>query len=189
MKKNIQPLLVWMLVVFLITFTCMLTYLVTQQTIRLGANEKPANLAKETAIGLKAGKSPKAVVPNTKVNLAKSPNVFVLIYDNQKHLEASNANMNGAAPGYPKSVLDHVSKGHEDRLTWQPETGRRFATVVMKTSNGYIVSGQSLTETESLISKIGRLVMLAWLAGVIFTTIAYGLVVFALRKLKVESKT
>lgn len=184
MKKSIQPLLVWIVIMFLITFTCLLTYLVAQQSLRLGANEKPANLAKETAIQLANGKSPKQAVSGNKVNLAKSPGVFVIVYDNQKHLQATNAKMNGSAPGYPKSVLDHVSKGcQDDRVTWQPESGMRFATVAIKSSNGYIVAGQSLTETESLISKIGRLVMLGWLGGVIFTTATYGIVYFGLKKL------
>lgn len=58
MKMGKKLFLIWIISMFFITFTCTVSYLVTQQSLRLGANAVPAQLAKETAIHLTDGVSP-----------------------------------------------------------------------------------------------------------------------------------
>lgn len=70
-------------------------------------------------------------------------------------------------PSYPASVLDYVGQNGESRVTWQPASGLRYASVAIKYDNGYIVAARSLSETERLIDTIGKLVLAAWLAFVI----------------------
>jgi uncharacterized membrane protein len=41
MKTLKSILIFWVIIIFLITFTCLLTYIVAQQLTRLGANDLP----------------------------------------------------------------------------------------------------------------------------------------------------
>lgn len=166
----------WIIIMFLITFTCSLTYLVTQQSLRLGANELPAKLTIDTLIKLQNGKSPESIVQGDKIDISKSLDTFVFIYDNKKNLLACSGTLNGSNPSYPKGVLDSTAKKGEERVTWQPQNGLRFATVVLKYDNGYIVAARSLKETENLIDNIGKLVLLAWAASFIFSSVALAVI-------------
>lgn len=180
---------VWVIMMFLVSFTCSLTYLISQQSLRLGANDLPAQLAKDTAIHLDNGKSPASIVKSNSIDLAKSLDTFVIIYDNNKNLLASSGNINGSNPSYPKSVLDSVSKKGEVRVTWQPQKGLRFATIAMKNGQDYIVAGRSLYETENLIDQMGWLVLLAWSAALILITIALGIVYLFIKKVFPKERT
>jgi hypothetical protein len=106
-----------------------------------------------------------------------------MVYDKNKHLLATSGMMGSSKPSYPKGVLDHVDKYGEDRVTWQPHTGLRFATVAIKFDNGYIVAGRSLLETEKLISNIGRLVLMAWVAFFVCSIIGFVIVYALIRKI------
>jgi hypothetical protein len=171
MKFSKKVGLVWMIIMFVITFTCSLAYLVAQQSLRLGANEIPAQLAMDTALKLQSGKNVATIMPAEKVDISKSLTPFVMVFDDQKKLLSSSGIMDGHDPSYPLGVLDHVAKAGEERVTWQPQTGLRFATVALKYDKGYIVAARSLAETENLIDEIGKLVLLAWAAFLVFSLI------------------
>jgi hypothetical protein len=89
-----------------------------------------------------------------------------MVYDNNKNLLAASVI---GEPSYPVSVLDYVKQNGESRVTWQPASGLRYASVAIKYDNGYIVAARSLSETERLIDITGKLILSAWLAFVIFT--------------------
>jgi hypothetical protein len=161
---------------FLITFTSTLVYLVTQQSLRLGANEPPLQVATETLLKLQSGLSAKDAISAEKVDISKSLNAFVMVYDSNKSLIATSGIINNSIPLYPKGVLDNVTQKNEARVTWQPKVGLRFATVAIKYNDGYIVAARSLSETEQLIGKLGGLVFLAWLACTVFSAFALGII-------------
>jgi hypothetical protein len=172
----------WTVIMFLVTFTCLLTYLVTQQVIRLGANELPVQFATETSIKLENGQSAKDAIPNETIDISKSLGTFVMIFDKDKNLIATSAMMGSVEPAYVKGVLDYVDKRGEYRVTWQPQVGLRFATVVTKVGDKYIVAGRSMQEPERLIDIIGILVSVAWLACLIFSSIALGIIYVFIKK-------
>jgi len=116
-EKNIF--IYWIIIMFLVTFTCLLTYLVAQQVIRLGANELPVQFAAETIIKLENGTSDKDAVPNQNIDISKSLDTFVMIFDKDKNLIAASAMMGGAQPVFVKGVLDSVDKRGEYRETWE----------------------------------------------------------------------
>jgi hypothetical protein len=166
----------WVLILFLVTFTCSLTYLVTQQALRLGANELPMQLATDTAIKLQTGIRAESAIPANTIDISKSLGTFVMVYDRDKRLLATSARMGRDLPDYPKGVLDTVAQKGESRVTWQPQIGLRFATVAIPLDNGYIVAGQSLRETERLIDQIGNLVLLAWCMCLVCSVIALAVI-------------
>ena len=182
MKTLKSILIFWVIIIFLVTFTCLLTYIVAQQLTRLGANDLPVKLATETSIKLEKGQSPDNSITGETVDISKSLETFVMIFDKDKNLIATSAMMGNVEPVYPKGVLNYVDRIREERVTWQPETGLRFATVVIKTGDNYTVAGRSLQEPERLIGIIGNLVFFAWLACAVFSTIALGIVYIFIKK-------
>lgn len=182
MKIAKKVLLLWLIVMFLVTFTCSIVYLVAQQSLRLGANELPSQLVIETSIKLQNGQSAKDAIPTEKVDISKSLNVFVMVYDSNKSLIATSGIIGNNDPVYPKGVFDSTDQKGESRITWQPEVGLRFATVAIKYNNGYIVAGRSLTETEKLIEKLGELVFVAWIACTVLLALALGVVFILVKK-------
>jgi hypothetical protein len=182
MKTGKSILIIWVVVTFLVTFTSLLVYVATQQVLRLGANEIPAELAAEISINLENSNSPKDAVPGEITDISKSPGTFVMVFDKDKNLIASSAVMGKDKPAYPKGVLDYVDKNSEDRVTWQPQEGLRFATIAIKAGDNYIVAGRSLKETEKLIRTVGNLVFYAWLACMIFSSAALAIIYIFIKK-------
>lgn len=181
--KSVKSLFVlWVILMFLVTFTCTLVYFVAQQSLRLGANDVPAQLAVETSIQLDKGKTAREAVPAEPIDLTQSLSPFVFVFDQNKNLLASSGVMGSKEPSYPKGVLDVVVQKGEDRVTWQPQPGLRFATVAIKYKDGYIVAGRSLHETENLIDKLGRDVLLAWTACAGFSAMALGVIAYFIKK-------
>ncbi|HEY5583826.1 MAG TPA: hypothetical protein VIK78_04960 [Ruminiclostridium sp.] len=188
MKTVKNTFILWMIVMFLVTFTCLLVYLVAQQSLRLGANELPSQLAIETSIKLQNGQSIKEAIPTEKVNIEKSLNAFVMVYDSNKILIATSGIIGNSQLVYPKGVLDNVSQKGEVRVTWQPATGLRFATVAIKYNNEYIVAAHSLSETEKLIDKLGELVFLSWLACAAFSAFVLAVICVFMKKINRSRK-
>jgi hypothetical protein len=178
----------WVIIIFLVTFSCLLTYVVAQQVIRLGANNLPATLAVETSIKIEKGQSPANSVPDETVDILKSTETFVMIFDKDKNLVATSAIMGSEKPSYPTGVLDFVDKAGEDRVTWQPVAGpprestNRFATVALKSGDYYIVAGRSLTEPEKLIGVIEKLILAAWGACLVLLTIVIAIIYIFIKK-------
>jgi hypothetical protein len=178
--KNIIIFLV--LIAFLITFTSLLVYVAAQQILRLGANSMPAELAAKISINLENSKSLLDAVPGEIIDISKSPGTFAMVFDKDKNLIASSAVMGIDEPEYPKGVLDYVDKNGEDRVTWQPQKGLRFATVAIKAGDKYIVAGRSLKETENLINTVGNLIFYSWLASLIFSSATLAIIYVFIKK-------
>jgi hypothetical protein len=178
--KNI--LIFWLIIAFLATFTSLLVYVATQQVMRLGANEMPAELATEISINLENSKNLQDSIPDEIIDISKSLRTFVMVFDKDKTLIASSAVMGKDNPDYPKGVLDSVDKKGENRVTWQPQKGLRFATIAIKSGDKYIVAGHSLKETEKLIDTIGNMVFYTWLACMIFSSITLAIIYIFIKK-------
>lgn len=174
----------WLVFVFLITFTCMLTYIVMQQSLRLGANESPIQFATDAIIQLNNGKNPETLFSKDQMDSSKSPDTFVMVFDKKENLVSSSATMAGKQITYPKGVLKYVAKKGEDRVTWQSQSGLRFASVAMKYNNGYVVAAHSLSFTENLIGTLGKLILKAWLACLVFSTVAVAVLYAFVKKIR-----
>jgi K+-sensing histidine kinase KdpD len=165
----------WIIILLVSTFTSAMIYVIAQQSLRLAANIAPSQLAVETSMNLDSGKAAAAAAPANKTDISKSLSPFVIIYDNNKNVVAASATVSGAQPNYPSAVLKSVTKDNQARVTWQPKEDLRFATVAVKSSNGYVVAGESLSETENIISTIGKLVLFSWLGFAVFSALALAL--------------
>ncbi len=170
------------LVLFLPSITiasalCGLVYLVDQQTLRTGANDPQEQLAGDAASRLDSGATPASVAAGTTVDLAADLAPFVVVYDSQGHVLATNGRLDGEPPIIPSGVLAGARATGRDAVTWQPRAGLRLATITIAWSGGTVMAGRSLRLVEERIGDLGLLVGLAWLATLVALAVASGLAV------------
>jgi hypothetical protein len=153
-----------------ITAFCALAYLLTQQTLRLGANEPQIQMAQDAAARLSAGEAPASVVPVGTLDVGRSLAPFTIAYDEQGNVLAATGLLHGQPPALPSGVFDSVRQNGEDRISWQPEPGVRYAAVVERVTGaqpGFVLAARSLRETEDRIGVMGQLTVAAWLAALL----------------------
>lgn len=147
-------------------------YAAVQQAYRQGANDPQVELAGDIAAQMSAGSLPQDAVDlySLKVDPSTSLATFATIVDSDGNVTASNMDMGGSVPLPPKGVLNAASVTHQNRITWQPETGTRIALVVQAykhdNNSGYVLVGRSLKEVEA------REDMVLWMAIVTATGVA-----------------
>jgi hypothetical protein len=162
-------------------------YTIPQQVLRQGANDPQIALAGDLAAKLEQGIAPAAAVPATSVDMARSLSPFVIVYDDQGHPLASQAQLNGQIPAPPQGVFNNARQHGEARLSWQPVLGRergvRIAAVVQRvqradgTPGGFVLAGRSLREVEARELQVSQMAGLTWIGmlGVILLgTAAFG---------------
>jgi hypothetical protein len=142
---------------------CGLVFLIAQQSLRMGANDPQIQMAEDAAGSLNAGASAQTVIPSAKVEMADSLAPFMIVFDDSGKVLASSATLHGEVPTYPPGVLDYTRQKGQDRVTWQPETGVRMATVVVRYEHGFVMAGRSLREVEKRADQMEQLCGLAWL--------------------------
>ena len=142
----------------------MLVYLAVQQSFRMGANDPQIQMAEDAALSLNAGGSVESAVPAVKVEISSSLSPFIVIFDDSGKVLASSATLHGSIPAYPAGVLDYTRQNGEDRVTWQPESGIRMATVVVRYDNGFVMAGRSLLEVENRTANLEKICIAAMIA-------------------------
>ncbi len=142
-------------------------YLVGQQALRLGGNDPQLQMAQDAASRLSAGEPLTSVAPTRALDVGTSLAPFTIVYDETGSVLAASGQLHGQAPGLPSGVLEAVRQHGEDRVSWQPEPGARYAAVVERVSGaqpGFVLVARSLRETEQRIGVIQSLALAGGLA-------------------------
>lgn len=164
----VSPMRTFILVLFISTVLSGLIYLSIQQVLRQTANDPQIQIAEDVADSLSQGADPSQIIPNYTFDISKSLSTFVIVTDGTGKVVASTATLDGKTPQMPKGVLDYTKAHGQDRLTWQPKTGVRTATIVNYYNNsqtkasGYVIVGKSLREVEKRVSQLALQVGIAW---------------------------
>ena len=178
------------LLIAVTTVIALLCYTTVQQTMRTSANDPQIQLAADAANRIAAGSTPAAALPALPpIDPALTPSPFVIIYNDAGVPLATTATFNRTIPAPPAGVFTYLRSHPEDRITWKPgiianNQSLRIAAVLRPYTSaqgsGFILAGRTLTETESRISQIGSLVLLAWCAAIacilLMTFIVYRLI-------------
>jgi hypothetical protein len=154
---------------------CGLVYITIQQSLRMGANDPQIQMAEDGATALNGGVTVESILPASRVELASSLAPFVVVFDDAGKVLASSATLHGLVPAYPSGVLDYARQNGQNRVTWQPESGVRMATVVERYDKGFVLAGRSLREVEKRESQAESLSGLALLATWVATLVAVSL--------------
>jgi len=173
----------WLPIAFLSACLCGLVYISAQQNLRQSANDPQIQIATDVASALEAGVSPSTIIPSGSqpIDMTKTLDSYVLIFDDAGTLVAGNASLNGKPPAPPHGVFDYARNTGEDRITWAPAPGVRSAIIVERvTMNGanvgFVVVGRSLKEVEmresELTNETGAIFLLTLIGTFILTAIA-----------------
>jgi hypothetical protein len=141
----------WLVTAAVSTVLCLLVYASTQQVLRQSANDPQIQMAEDAANTLSNGIDISKVVPSANIDISQSLSPFIIIYNNNGSPIASNGTLNGKVPAPPPGVFDHAKFNGENRLTWQPESGVRIASVILSyngKNSGFVLAGRSLREIE-----------------------------------------
>jgi len=151
---------------------------IPQQVLRLGANDPQVEITGNLKASLQQGADPSSLVAKEPVDIRESLSSFVMVFDEQGRQLASSAQLNGASPIPPAGVFDYVRKHGEGRVTWQPQSGVRIATVMRHVApGGFILAGRNMREVEAreqLATTQAGLVWLGMLAIIVVGTFLFG---------------
>lgn len=165
----------WIPIGVTITLMSLMVFGAVQQTIRLGANEIPIQLAEDAAADIVRGMEPKQVLPHQNVDLSSSLAPFVIVYDDKGEMLASSVELDGKVPAIPPGLLNSARERKEDNVTWQPKPGVRASISVVRyvgDKPGFVLAGKSLREVELLEDKLLFDVIAGWAITMAFTLFA-----------------
>jgi hypothetical protein len=154
----------------LTTFIAGTGYLISQQVLRMSANDPQIQLAEDGAQHLSAGEDAGRIVPERQVDMSTSLAPFVIVYDDAGRPIASSARLDGSTPRPPRGIFDFVRANREERVTWQPRPGVRVAAVVIRSPNGFVVAGRNMREVEDRETLVLKLAATGWLFASIALT-------------------
>jgi hypothetical protein len=150
-------------VAVLATLCCGLVYTAVQQDLRMRANDPQLQLAEDAARALDGGAQPSTLVGQAKVDVSASLAPFSVIFDASGNVLATDGRLDGHDPVPPLGVLDAARQNPPNRVTWEPRTGVRVATVTVPWHGGTVMSGRSLREVERQEDNVLFLAGVAWL--------------------------
>src|ERR1700733_2714971 len=96
----------WLATAAVTTALCGLVYLAVQQALRASANDPQIQMAEDGAYALANGATPESIVPQGKIDMARSLAPFVIVFDPSGAVLASSADLHGKLPHLPQGVLD-----------------------------------------------------------------------------------
>jgi hypothetical protein len=181
MKKYILPLasLAVTTVIFLTIYT------VSQQVLRMDANDPQIQLAEDTAAQLNSGADPhKTTTSSVDLNASLAP--FVNVYDTQGQSVAGAGYLNSYLATPPFGMLKSSDNQPYNAVTWQPSSNIRIAAVAVRASRYYVVSGRSLKEVEKQENQILALSGFGWLISIFIIACSYA--ILNLETLKTKSR-
>ena len=149
------------------TVLALALYSIPQQVLRQGANDPQIQLANDLAARLEGGIAASQSISPVTVEIAHSLAPFVIAFDDQGRILASQAQLNGKAPIPPIGVFDSVRQHGESRISWQPQRGVRIAAVIQRVNGehpGFVLAGRNMREVEAREQQVEQMAGLAWMA-------------------------
>ncbi|OGM98150.1 MAG: hypothetical protein A2735_00380 [Candidatus Yanofskybacteria bacterium RIFCSPHIGHO2_01_FULL_41_21] len=169
---------------FVMAMSMGLVYVVVQQNFRANANDPQIQLVEDLVEQLSAGRTVESINTSAGVDMAQSLSLFLFIYDETGKMVVGTGKLDGQYPTLPDGVLERAKEVGENRITWEPQSGLRFALVIIPFSgdqSGFVAIGRSLREVEQRIDMLGLQVLVVWLIGLLglFILMVGGKIIFS----------
>ena len=168
---------IWIPIAIAVTGLCAVSFGTVQQIYRQSLNDPQVQIAEDVALQIENGGKPTAIIASsTKIDVSTSLRPYVVIYDKDLHPIVWTGVLDGKPPMPPRGVFDYAKKNDkalgENRISWQPSANVRSAIVVVHvgSSDGYVLAGRNMRETEDRIWNMQVLIGLAWI-GILATTL------------------
>ncbi len=170
---------IWLPIAIAVTGMCAVSFGTVQQLYRQSLNDPQVQIAEDTAFAMENGAKPTSLfASSTKIDIASSLRPYTVIYDKDLVPLVWTGTLDGEVPMPPKGVFEsakHTKDGSgENRISWQPQDDVRSAIVVVhvEKTDGYVLAGRNMRETEDRIWAIQAIVGIAWLFILAATLIA-----------------
>jgi hypothetical protein len=137
-----------------------------QQMLRRGADQPQIEMAKWYTGEINSGEAPADVIPPGYVDLGRSLQPFVIFYDDRGTPGPGTGYLDQVLPAPPAGVFDFVRSHGVENITWQPRSGVRIASVVIRVNGknpGFLLAGRSLRVVELQTSLLRRMVIGGWI--------------------------
>ncbi|HEY5431871.1 MAG TPA: hypothetical protein VIL06_00505 [Coriobacteriia bacterium] len=169
-----RSLLRWLPIAVACTLALGITYVLIQQTYRMGADDPQIMAAHDIAAGIASGTAPDQLVSNETIDPSTSLAPFVIVFDAAHKPLVSSGTLGGTTPVPPVGVLDASKATGENKVTWQPRSDTRIASVVVPIkggADGFVLAGRSLRVVEQRVDMMTSMMGLGW-AGTMVATLA-----------------
>ena len=163
----------------ILTIFFLTIYTASQQVLRQSGYDPQIQMAEDTATALSGGFAvPADFMPASRqpFDMSQSIAPFTMIFDENGTLLESSANLAGKIVLPPAGTFDYTKTHSEDRFTWQPQAGARFAVILKYYGGarpGFVLVGRSLREVEIRTENLLKIVGLAWFASVVILILKY----------------
>jgi hypothetical protein len=172
--KILTILLQWLPLAVLSTVMCFLIYGAVQQNYRQSANDPQIQIAEDMADTLQNNQDVELRVGNRRINIEKSLSSFLMVFNADGKLLATNAELDNKTPSLPTGVLKNIQKHNREIFTWEPKKGVRIAAVGIKYQgkhSGVVISGRNLREVEKREDRLFFMTGVVWVFSM-FATLA-----------------
>lgn len=136
------------------------SYWAMQQNYRLSANDPQVQMATEAIKDLSQVEDLSAIAGSLgQIDITQTANPFLVVYDDTGKPVIGNGYLNEQLPELPAGAFTSARKMTDNRFTWQPKNGPRFAAVLKHYTgkqNGFILTARSLSETDKRISMLTK---------------------------------
>ena len=167
-----RSLLRWLPIAVACTLVLGITYVLIQQTYRMGADDPQIMVAHDIAAGIASGTAPDQLVSNETIDPSTSLAPFVIVFDAAHKPLISSGTLGGTTPVPPVGILDASKATGENKVTWQPRSDTRIASVVVPIkggADGFVLAGRSLRVVEQRVDMMTSMTGLGW-AGTMVAT-------------------
>ena len=170
-----RSLLRWLPIAVACTLVLGITCASIQQTYRMGADDPQIMVAHDVAAGIASGTTPDQLVSNETIDPSSSLAPFVIVFDAAHKPLVSSGALGGTTPVPPVGILDASKATGENRVTWQPRSDTRIATVVVPIkggADGFVLAGRSLRVVEQRVDMMTAMMGLGRAGTMVATLIA-----------------
>jgi hypothetical protein len=165
----------WLPIAVACTLVLGITYVMVQQTYRMGADDPQIMVAHDIAAKIAAGTAPDQLVSNETIDPSTSLAPFVIVFDAQHDPVVSSGRLAGTTPAPPVGILDASKATGENKVTWQPRSDIRIAAVVVAVkggADGFVLAGRSLLVVEQREDMLTKMAGLGWGGTMVATFLA-----------------
>jgi len=165
--------LLWLPFAVAISVSLGTIYLVQQQALRIGANDPQIQLAEDGARMAATSGDPTALLAAPGIDASLSLAPFVIQFDSAGRQVRASARTD-AVGDPPAGLFSDVARTGQQRFTWQPREGLRFAAVLQRVdggTGGFVLAARSLREVERRETQLLLQVGLAWAGGLVLSLV------------------
>ena len=162
--KNLSPkyFYIWIFTIFIFGLPILTSYVFVQQEGRSAIEIPLIQVMQSVKADLQAGISPSTILKAQQIDLSIDQSPFITLYALDKKVIRSSERLGTRTLTLPSGVLDLAKAKGEYRVTWQPTSALRFASVTDYVPTfGFVSVSESLREVEARATRSLWLALLA----------------------------